>query len=109
MNNRLRTVLSLLVVSAAALSLHAAPQAVQGLISDSMCGHKHMMPGKSDAECVRECVKAGSSYVLVTGNKVYTLDGDKAQLAAFAGQHVSVQGEFAGSQLHVASIKPAGR
>lgn len=109
MNNRLRFVLSALVVSAAALSLHAAPQTVQGLISDSMCGHKHMMPGKSDAECVRECVKAGSSYVLVAGEKVYTLAGDKAQLASFAGQRVSVRGELAGSQLHVASIKPAGR
>ena len=35
-----------------------------GNISDSMCGLKHMMPGKSDKDCTLECVKAGSKYVL---------------------------------------------
>jgi hypothetical protein len=45
--------------------LRAAPQSIDGIISDSMCGKEHMLPGKTDAQCIQECVKSGSSYALV--------------------------------------------
>lgn len=64
-----------------------------GNISDSMCGLKHMMPGKSDKECTLECVKGGGKYVLAdpaTG-KVYELS-DQKKPEEFAGQKVKVTG-----------------
>jgi hypothetical protein len=82
----------------------SAPQTVSGVISDSMCGKKHMMPGKSDAECVRECVKAGSKYILVVGDRLYTLNANPQTIAPFAGKQVQVQGEIKGSTLSVQSI-----
>ena len=59
---------------------YAATQILSGVISDSMCVKKHMMPGKSDSECIRECVKSGSAYVLVVGNKSYALKGKRRPL-----------------------------
>ena len=82
----------------------AATQTLSGIISDSMCVKKHMMPGKSDSECIKECVKSGSSYVLVVGNKSYTLKGKSGALAPFAGKHVTVQGSIDKSTIAVESI-----
>lgn len=41
-----------------------------GVISDAICGRKHAMAGKSDAECTRECVRRGSQHALIVGDKV---------------------------------------
>src|ERR1035441_5658886 len=53
-------VLALALMSAfmipALQQLHAAPQTIDGVVTDSMCGKKHMMPGKTDAQCVQECI-----------------------------------------------------
>jgi hypothetical protein len=97
---------------AAGLMLTAAFAAAQaetltGTVSDSMCGKKHMMSGKSDAECTRACVKEGSDYALVVGDKVYTLKGDKAQLDKFAGAKVVVDGATKGDTFTAKSIKAA--
>jgi hypothetical protein len=43
----------------------AAPHTVTGVVSDDMCKQEHMMPGHSDADCTRACVKSGSRYALV--------------------------------------------
>jgi hypothetical protein len=100
--------LSLILIAAAACLLPAATMAAaqtfDGVVSDSMCVRKHMMPGKSDAECIQECVKAGSKYVLVSGAKVYTLNAKAQTLAAFAGKHVQVQGAVKNNILDVQSI-----
>lgn len=85
----------------------AAPQTLDGVISDSMCGKKHMMPGKPDADCVKECVKAGSTYVLVVGDKSYTLNAKAGTIAPFAGEHVQVQGEVKQNAIDVSSIHEA--
>src|SRR6266571_7531838 len=53
----------------------SATKTLTGVVSDSMCGAKHMAKNKTAAECTRECVKAGSDYALVVGNKVYVLEG----------------------------------
>lgn len=83
---------------------YAATQTLNGVISDSMCGKKHMMPGKSDAECVKECVKAGSTYVLVVGDKTYPLKGNAAVIEPFAGKHVQVEGEVNQNAVSVTEI-----
>src|ERR1700751_809120 len=49
------------------------PQTFTGKVSDAMCGAHHMMEGNA-ADCTRACVKKGSKYDLVVGDKVYTLD-----------------------------------
>ena len=80
-----------------------------GTISDTMCGAKHMMAGSSDAECTRACVKQGSDYALVVGDKVYTLKGDAAELDKFAGQKVKVTGKLDGKTLQASAVAPAGK
>jgi hypothetical protein len=79
-----------------------------GNISDSMCGLKHMMPGKSDKECTVECVKAGSKYVLadLASGKVYELS-DQKKPEEFAGQKVKVTGTLKGDTISVTAIAPA--
>ena len=79
-----------------------------GSISDSMCGAKHMMPGKSDKDCTIECVKAGAKYVLVdsASSKVYQLS-DQKKPEAFAGQKVKVTGTAKGDLITVTSMEAA--
>ena len=87
----------------------AAPQKFEGVISDSMCGNKHMMPGKSDAQCIQECVKAGSKYVLMVGGKMYALTAKPTPIAPLAGKHVRVTGELKGTTILVTSIQEAAK
>jgi hypothetical protein len=86
----------------------AAPQTLTGVVTDDMCNKKHtMMPGKPDSECVRACVKAGSKYALVVGEKVFVLKGDAKQLDQLAGKKVKVSGDVSGTTLTVSSIAEA--
>ena len=78
-----------------------------GTVSDAMCGKTHMMKGESAAQCTRECVKEGSDYALVVGDKVYTLKGDKAVIDKFSGAKVIVKGKLNGSTVTMESIKAA--
>ena len=57
-----------------------------GTVSDTVCGAQHMMKDASPAKCTRECVKSGSDYALVSGGKVYTIKGSRADLDKFAGK-----------------------
>ncbi len=100
------------VIAASLLGLatlaSAAPQTLTGVVTDDMCGKKHtMMPGKPDSECIRECVKAGSKYALLVGDKVYTLKGDAKQFDQLAGKKVKVSGDLNGTALAVNSITAA--
>jgi hypothetical protein len=71
-----------------------------------MCGKKHMMPGKTDADCVRECMKhkGNWSYALLVGDKVYSLTGDNKQFDSLAGQQVKVTGDVTGNKIAVQTI-----
>ncbi len=94
-------VLSTLMASA------QSSQTLTGTVSDAMCGAHHMMQGASAAQCTRECVKRGSDYALVSGDKVYTLKGGKTQLDKFAGQNVTIKGKVDGKTVTVDSIVAA--
>ena len=96
-----------LVLSAS--SLLAQPLELRGTITDSMCGKHHMMKNASAAECTRVCVKSGAEFALVSGDKVYTLKGDKAQFDKLAGANVIVKGDVNGSIVTVKEILPALR
>ncbi len=84
--------------------VHAAAQTMDGVISDSVCGKKHMLPGKSGADCFAECVKGGAGYALVVGKKVYSLSGKLETIAPIAGKHVKVEGSVKGHIITVASV-----
>jgi hypothetical protein len=82
----------------------AALRTITGIVSDSMCGAKHMMKGKTPAECTRACVKGGSDYALVAGGKVYILKHDGTDLNQFAGERVTVTGVVTDNTVTVKSI-----
>lgn len=90
------------------ISAIAAQQPFVGTLSESMCGAKHMMPGKSDAECTRVCVKANSKYALVVDKKVYILSGPQEDFSRLAGKRVRVTGENKEDTISVRSITIAG-
>jgi len=85
-------------------------QSFTGKVSDAMCGAKHMMSGDA-AECTRACVKNGSKYALVVGDKVYTLEAkDKAsldKLNELADKSAKVQGTVSGDTIQVSSVSDA--
>ncbi len=85
----------------------AASQTLTGKVSDDMCGRKHMLAGKSDAQCTRECIKAGSHYALVSGDKIYKLTGADARLDKHAGAKVTITGEVKGDSVQVTNVVPA--
>ena len=95
-----------LVGSAAA----AKGQTFTGEVSDSMCGAKHAMAG-NNAACTRACVKKGSNYALVVGDKVYTLKTtDKSSLAELdklAGEKAKVNGTADGDTIEVSKVSAA--
>jgi hypothetical protein len=92
-----------LVLGTASLFAQAT-QTLTGTVSDAMCGAHHMMKDATAAQCTRECVKQGSDFALVSGGKVYTLKGDKAQFNKFAGENVVVKGKVSGTTISVDSI-----
>lgn len=85
-------------------------QTFVGEVSDAACGVHHMMEG-SAADCTRTCVRQGAKYVLVVGDKVYTLDATaKAaleRLDALAGQKAKITGQATGDAIAVTSVASA--
>ena len=91
-------------------TVRAQTTTLKGVVTDQMCGAKHMMAGASAAKCTRECVGMGSPYALVVGDKVYTLQADaqaKKELDALAGESAVVKGTVSGTTVQVASVAPA--
>jgi len=79
-------------------------KAFSGVVTDAHCGARHQDSTKSPAECTKMCVRNGSRYVLVDGDKTYSLSGDGSQFGGFAGQRVSIAGTLDGETLRVDSI-----
>lgn len=89
------------------LAADAKQQTLTGQVGDAMCGRSHMMPGKSEAECTRACIKEGSKYALIVGDKVYTLEGKTGGLDEFAGKSATVTGTLKGQTMTVSSVEAA--
>ncbi len=79
-----------------------------GTVTDTICGNKHMMKGMTDAECAKMCVEHGGDYALSVGTKIYSLRGNKENIAKFAGAKVQVIGALTGDMITVDSIAAAG-
>jgi hypothetical protein len=105
---KLRNFAAVAIVAFATTVLMAAdkPQTFTGEVSDSMCGVKHMMDG--NAACTRACVRKGSNYALVVGEKVYTLHTeDKAALDELdkrAGEKAKITGTADGDVIEVSKV-----
>lgn len=106
MRSRLPILAAILLVAATPIVFASSkPQTYTGEVSDSMCGAKHMT--SNHAECTHACVKQGSKYALVVGDKVYTLqaeDKDLATLDRLAGEKAKVTGTLDGDTLKVSSV-----
>jgi len=90
-------------------SLSAKEATLTGKVGDAMCGAKHMM-ADNEAMCTSECVKKGSDYALIVGDKVYTLKADekqKAELAKLAGKSATIKGDDKNGTVQVASVAAA--
>jgi hypothetical protein len=100
---------SVTVVLLSATAAFAAPQTLNGTLTDSMCAKssKHMMPSATDAECVRACVRMGAKWALVSGGKIYLLQGDPAKFNNLAGKRVAVTGEVNAENVVVQQIAAA--
>jgi hypothetical protein len=97
----------MILIAVTAVPAMAATTTLTGVITDDMCGAKHMMPGKPDAECTRACVKAGAKFAVLAGGKVVVLAGKTAEVSALAGQKATVSGELKGDTLTVSSVGAA--
>lgn len=87
------------------------PKTFTGVITDTMCGakpHTAMMKDKTDAECIRICVRGSSAYALYDGTTVMKLSDQKTS-EKFAGQKVRVTGVYdeKSKVLKVGLIEPA--
>lgn len=103
----LLVVMSLAIPGFAGDKKNSGQQTFSGIVSDSMCGAKHMMPGDPVA-CAHGCLKQGSKYALVVGDKVYTLEtSDKSaadELDKLIGKQAKVGGTANGDTIQVSSV-----
>ncbi len=103
-------VISFIAIAATIALAEGKAQTFTGEVSDSMCGAKHMMAGKT-GECARACVGKGSSYALVVGDKVYALHAqDKSaqeELNKLAGEQAKVTGTADGDTIKVSKVAAA--
>ncbi len=90
---------------AGTLLAQGKPTTLTGTVTDAMCGAKHtMMKDTPDKKCTLECVKMGSKYGLIVGDKVYDLDGKEGDLEKFAGAKAKVSGTLDGNTVKVKSV-----
>lgn len=80
---------------------------LKGVVSDTSCSARHVSEDKTAADCVRVCVRHGAQYALISGERVYLLDGNLAEFDQLAGQRTEVVGLLEGDLLTVRSIKLA--
>ena len=79
---------------------------ITGVVSDSMCGAKHVTASDDAATCVKKCADGGSKLVVVSGGKVYNTD-DQDKLKGFEGKEVKVSGTVKGDALTITSVAAA--
>jgi hypothetical protein len=104
---RIVTAISLMAAIVLALCAFAGRDnvALTGIVSDSMCGAKHMM--SDDTKCTRTCAQNGSQYALVVKDRIYKLHGKSEEFDKLASQKATVIGELDGETIQVASVTPA--
>jgi hypothetical protein len=98
------------VAAVATLGAQTKPAAEKwtGNISDSMCGKSHGANGGTmakDHDCTLKCVKGGSQYVFVVGDKIFKIADQKmAALEQHAGHKVEIEGTLKGDTITVTKV-----
>jgi hypothetical protein len=104
MKARMKLSAVLILALGGTVAAFAQQRSFSGVVTDSMCGGRHMAKDKSPAECTRMCVKDGQKYGLAVDKKLYTLEGHEADLSKLAGQKVTVKGTLKGDTLSVQEV-----
>jgi hypothetical protein len=106
----MKRILALLFAISALTALTASAAdsvAINGWISDSMCGARHAGSG---SDCVKKCIAGGLAPVFVDEAKkaVWTIDNPNA-VKGFYGDHVTVTAtaDEAKKSVHIDSIADA--
>jgi hypothetical protein len=100
-----------LVAALFAANSLAAEQTWAGRISDSLCGARHEAAAEGqdklpDGECANACVKGGSKYVFLSGDRKYSIaNQNHPDLATYAGENVKVIGELKGDAITISRIE----
>ncbi len=93
-----------LMCGAAAFAADQSTKPIDGWVSDSMCGAKHVGGG---AACVKKCVSGGGKPVFVddASKQVWTID-DPDAVAGHLGHHIAMQGTVNKEEktVHIASV-----
>ena len=55
----------------------------------------------NSTECARECVRRGASYILVDGDRRYTLIGNDFAISQLAGERAKITGTRQGDAIVV--------
>jgi hypothetical protein len=78
-------------------------QTFSGVITDARCGAKHTNSRLNASECVKTCVRNGSRYTMVDGDRKYELKGELRPIDELAGQRVTLTGILDGGTIRVMS------
>ena len=81
-----------------------AVQELTGIVSDGVCKGRHNRKAVTQFGCTLKCVGDGADYVLVVGERVYILEGHKADLDKFAGGRATVAGRVNDDTVVVDSV-----
>ena len=78
-----------------------------GMITDSHCGARHMRKSNmTAAQCAEACYRKGASYILIDGNRRYTLIGGEGALSKLLGERAKVTGNLQDDTIIVDSAAP---
>jgi hypothetical protein len=92
---------------APATAARQAGSTFTGMVTDSHCGARHMRKSNlSSADCARACYRKGASYLLVAGNRRYTLIAGESALDKLVGQRANIVGSLQGDTIIVDSAAP---
>jgi hypothetical protein len=60
-------------------------QVFSGIVTDARCGPRHKDSQQGASDCARMCVRNGSKYTIVDGDRNYELAGNLRQLDQWSG------------------------
>jgi curli biogenesis system outer membrane secretion channel CsgG len=80
-------------------------QTFEGMVTCLKCGAKHSAAlGRNASDCARRCVRSGSTFALVDGERTYALQGDLMAIKKVAGERATLVGSLSGNTIQVASV-----
>jgi hypothetical protein len=96
---------ALILLISASFAFKGGDVHMKGVIEDSTCAASgsQMSDPTSRVACVKKCLKAGATAVLVADGKVYKIANQKFVLK-YAGQNVSVDGTLTDDTIQVTKI-----